>query len=181
VDGTKGAIARGVTAGLFAGVPQVLFVQVLEKVLGLRDDRADIGPRFVGRLARQFGSSAPASVRWIVAALFHFAYSATWGALYGLVDRWFRPPAVVSAGGLTGLIYLLAFSSVGGGTKTKTEPPPEQRGPRDWIHILSAPISYTVSLALAYEWLRARSVPPSLPKAVGADREAAPAGTRSAW
>jgi hypothetical protein len=181
VNKTTVAIRRGVAAGLFAGIPQVLLVQVLEKVLGLRDDRADIGPRFVGRLARQTGRSAPASVRWIVAALFHFAYSASWGALYGLVDRWFRPPPVASAAGLTGLIYLLAFSKWGGGTRTGTEPPPRRRGTRDWIHVLSAPTSYTVSLALAYEWLRGRPVPLSVPEAVAAAREFAPTGTRTAW
>src|SRR5438105_6889494 len=110
MDGTGVAIARGVAAGLFAGIPQVLIVQAVEKPLGLPADKADIGPRLVQRVAEQLGEPLASGPRWALAALFHFAYSAGWGALYGLVDRLLRPPPLVAGSLLGGVIYLVALS-----------------------------------------------------------------------
>ena len=76
--GLRGDLARGAAIGLWAGVPQVLIVQVEERLLGLEDDKADIGPRFVQRAAAHMGESAPPATKWALAAAFHFLYSAGW-------------------------------------------------------------------------------------------------------
>ena len=77
---------QGMGAGLFAGIPQVLTTQVEAWLLGLARERADIGPRFVQRLARRLGESFPTSLKWALAAAFHFGYAAWWGGS----TRWSR-------------------------------------------------------------------------------------------
>ncbi|HEY3108264.1 MAG TPA: hypothetical protein VGL23_05895, partial [Chloroflexota bacterium] len=123
---TSAAITRGVAAGLFAGVPQVLIAQAIEKPLGLPSEKADIGPRFVKRVGEQLDEPLPPAAHWGLAALFHFGYAAGWGALYGLVDRLLRPPPAVAGPILGAVIYAAAFSPWGVGTQTGTEPDPER-------------------------------------------------------
>src|SRR5699024_2379831 len=128
---TRGSIARGVVAGLVAGVPQVLLVQIAEKPLGLPPDEADIGPRFVERAAERVDQPLDPPAHWALATLFHFGYAAGWGALYGFAERFVRPPPLVGAPALAAAIYALAFSPIGAGTRTRTVPPPERRS---WRH-----------------------------------------------
>lgn len=148
------AIGRGVIAGLVAGIPQVLVVQVVEKVLGLPSEKADIGPRFVERLARKLGTRLDAVPTWSLAALFHFGYSAWWGALYGLVDRWLRPPPILAGPALGAIIYLAAFSRWGGATQTETETHPDRRPLRESILHLSAVLSFSLTCAYGCRLLR---------------------------
>jgi hypothetical protein len=147
------SIALGVTAGLLAGLPQVFVTQVVEKPLGLPDDKADVGPRLVGRLAKEMGTSVEPEMRWALAALFHFGYAAGWGGLYALVDRWLRPKPLIGAAAMAGLIYLAAFSRWGGGTRTGTEPHPDRRPVRDAVLQWTAALSFSVPAVFIYRWL----------------------------
>jgi hypothetical protein len=157
MNDARAAVVRGVVAGLVAGVPQVAIVQVAEKPLGLPANRADIGPRFVERIADHLGESLPPAAHWGLAALFHFAYSAGWGAFYGLVDALVRPPPAVAAPLLGGLIYTLAFSRWGAGTQTGTEPHPDRRHWRQDVLHWTAALSFSVTTALTYAWLCRRA------------------------
>ncbi len=76
-------VTRGVTAGWIAGIPQVLVAQVVGHVLGLRE-RADIGPRFVKRAAEHSGRPLSPPMHWLLGAVFHFEYAASWGMGYAL-------------------------------------------------------------------------------------------------
>jgi len=72
-------LGRGAAAGLAAGVPQVILAQAEARVLDLPGDRADIGPRFVRRVAERFDAEVGPALRWVVAGGFHFGYAAWWG------------------------------------------------------------------------------------------------------
>lgn len=148
------AVGRGIVVGLWAGVPQVLIAQVVEKLLGLSRGKADIGPRFVERAANQLGTSLPPLARWLISALFHFGYASWWGALYGLADEKLRPPPAVGGLALGTVIWTAAFSPIGGGTQTGTEPHPRHRSWRDVAFHLSAAFSFSLIAAYSYDWLR---------------------------
>ena len=151
-------VALGVAAGLFAGVPQVLAAQIVGALVGSRS-RADIGPRFVQRVGEKAGSPPTRPVRWSLAAAFHFAYSAGWGAVYSAVIESTgarRIPPTISGGLLGGLIYALAFSRLGGATLTGTERHPDRRGERDWAVQLASAFSFALILAHTYRWCRGR-------------------------
>jgi hypothetical protein len=154
VDSTGRAMGRGVVAGLLAGIPQVLIVQAVERPLGLPPDKADIGPRFVQRVAERLGEPLAPAQKWGLAALFHFGYAAGWGALYAVVDRLLRPPGWLAGPALGAVIYAAAFSRWGAGTQSGAEPQPSRR---DWHEDLldwTAALSFSLSTALAYAWLR---------------------------
>jgi hypothetical protein len=152
---TGAAIGRGVVAGLVAGVPQVLVVQIVEKPLGLPSDRADIGPRFVERLGEEVIGRAPSpATKWALAALFHFGYAAGWGALYGLVDRMLRPPPALAGALMGGAIFLAAFSRWGAGTRTRTEPHPDWRPWREYLLEWTAALTFSLTTAFTCARLR---------------------------
>jgi hypothetical protein len=178
---TSAAIGRGVVAGLIAGAPQVALTQFVVKPLGLPDDRADIGPRFVQQVARRLGHDLPSAQKWALAALFHFAYSAWWGGLYGAVDRLLRPPPAVAGTLLAGTIYGAAFSRWGAGTQAGSEPHPAHRPTREYLLEATAALSFSLTTALVYAWLRpgsARTARRS-PSAARPARAAAPARARA--
>lgn len=145
----------GAAVGCWAGVPQVLAAQAVGAIVGNRD-QADIGPRFVQRIAQKFGGSLSGPARWSLAALFHFAYAAGWGAAYaptvGAIGLR-RVPPPVGGGLLAGLIYVAAFSRVGAGTVTRSERPPERRRPYEWAIQLTAALTFALTLASSYRWL----------------------------
>ena len=153
MDARIAAVRRGVVAGLLAGVPQVLAAQAVEKALALSPERADIGPRFVERLANQLGTSLPPAARWLLSAVFHFGYSAWWGGLYGLLDSQLKPSPGPGGLVLGAVIWTAAFSPIGGGTKTGTERHPRRRGVREHALHLTAAFSFSLTTAYACEWL----------------------------
>jgi hypothetical protein len=151
-------IARGIVAGLIAGVPQVVLTQVEATVLDLPREQADIGPRFVRRLAqRVLGESLSEPTHWLLATLFHFGYAAQWGALYALLHEYRPTPPLVGGPLLAALIYALAFSPWGAATQTGTERPPERRSNRETLVHWTAALSFSLTTAYAYRWLRRRS------------------------
>ena len=167
---TMAAVVQGAAGGLLAGIPQVLLAQVVARLLGLPGEHADIGPRFVHRVAKQVDASPSKEERWSIAAAFHFGYAVWWGVLYGLLQRW-RPAQPHVGGPLLGsLIYTLAFSPWGAATVTGTEGPPETRPARESILHWTAALSFSLGLAYLYEQLnkrtRATERPPVQPRPV---------------
>ncbi len=156
--GWRRSVALGITAGLLAGLPQVFVTQVVEKPLGLPDDKADIGPRLVDHLTREMGTAVEPELRWALAGLFHFGYAAGWGGLYGLVDRWLRPNPLIGAAAMAGVIYLAAFSRWGGGTRSGSEPHPDRRPVRDAVLQWTAALSFSVPAVFVYRWLAGASM-----------------------
>jgi hypothetical protein len=151
------AVTKGVVAGLIAGIPQVLVTQIGTQVFDLDREDADIGPRFVQRLAQQVGTSLPAPVQWLLATIFHFGYAAQWGTVYALMHE-FRPtPPLVNGPLLAAVIYALAFSPWGAATQTGTERPPEQRSNRETLMHWTAALSFSLTTAYVYRLLRGRS------------------------
>ncbi|MBV9120548.1 MAG: hypothetical protein JOZ39_07550 [Chloroflexi bacterium] len=148
-------VRLGVCTGLLAGVPQVLVVQVLERVLKIRGEPADIGPRFVDRLARRAERPQSPWIHWLLAAVFHFGYAAVWGGLYGAIQSRRRLPPTAAGLALTALIYMLAFSRIGVATRLGSEPHPHRRERRRQLIHLTAPLTYSMVLAYGFEWLRA--------------------------
>jgi hypothetical protein len=143
-------LVHGVTAGLLAGVPQVLLTQAEARLLGLPGSQADIGPRFVHRLSETVDARPRAAERWLLAGGFHFGYAAAWGVAYALLQRW--RPAQPHVGGplLAALIYALAFSPWGAATQTGTERPVEHRPTRETLLHWTAALSFSLTLAYLY-------------------------------
>jgi hypothetical protein len=151
-------VALGGAAGFFAGMPQVLAAQVVGKLAGSRR-QADIGPRFVQRASEKAGEPLSRPARWSLAGLFHFAYSAGWGAAYAAAIEatgMHRVPPALTGGLLGALIYALAFSRLGVATLTGTERHPDRRGERDWAVHLTSAFSFALILAYSYRWCRLR-------------------------
>jgi hypothetical protein len=149
-------VTRGVAAGWIAGVPQVLVTQAEGQFLGARE-RADIGPRFIARAAQQAGHRLTRPQQWLLAGVFHFEYAAWWGALYALAIEPLGPhriPPLLSGAALGGVIYTAAFSPVGGASRTGAERPPGRRAPHETVMHWSAALSFAITLAFVYRWLR---------------------------
>lgn len=150
------AITRGVAAGWVAGIPQVLVTQAEGQLLGVRE-RADVGPRFVARAAEHEGRPLPTAVQWLLAAVFHFEYAALWGALYALAVELVGPrrvPPLLGGSLLGAVIYTAAFSPIGGATRTGAERPMTKRRPHETVLHCSAALSFGLTNALVYRWLR---------------------------
>ena len=151
---------RGVAAGVIAGIPQVVLTQIEGGFFDVPRERADIGPRFVRRLAQRFTGTTPSSpTEWLLATLFHFGYAAQWGALYALLQEWRPTSPLVGGSMLAGLIYALAFSPWGAATQTGTERPPSQRRIRETLMHWTAALSFSLTTAYVYEWLRRKDRP----------------------
>jgi hypothetical protein len=152
------AVTRGIAGGLIAGIPQVVLTQVETAVFGLPREQADIGPRFIQQLARRaIGASPSEPMNWLLATAFHFGYAAQWGSLYALLHEYRPTPPLVGGPLLAAVIYALAFSPWGAATQTGTERPPERRSDRETLLHWTAALSFGLTTAYAYRWLRRRS------------------------
>jgi len=149
-------VFAGILAGLFASLPQVLFTQAAQRILGMPPGKADIGPRFVKRMAERLETPAPPAVHWLLAAMFHFAYAAGWGALYGLAQEVRPTPPAVAGPVMGGVIYGLAFSRVGAATQTGSEVHPERRPRKEFAIHWTPALTFSMLTAYGYEWLRPR-------------------------
>lgn len=151
------AVAKGAIAGLIAGIPQVLLTQIETQFFGLPREQADIGPRFVKRAAQHLGTSLSEPLTWLFATLFHFGYAAQWGALYAAMHETRPSPPLVGGPLLAAIIYALAFSPWGAATQTGTERPPEHRSDRETLMHWTAALSFGLTTAYVFRWLRGRS------------------------
>ena len=150
VRGLKTDLAKGVLAGILAGIPQVLLSQAEARLLPVSTEQADIGPRFIRRVSEQTDAPMGPVQHWALAGLFHFGYAAAWGGLYALLQRW-RPAQPHVGGPLLGaLIYTLAFSPWGAATQTDTEHPVESRPAYDTVLHWTAALSFSLCLAYLY-------------------------------
>ena len=125
-----------------------------------RRERADIAPRLVQNTAKQFGGSLSRPTRWLLATIFHFGYAAGWGAAYAVAheaSEMRRVPAWLSGGVLGALIYAAAFSRLGGGTMVGAERHPDRREGRELAIQWTSALSFSLTLAYGYRWLRGRA------------------------
>jgi hypothetical protein len=161
------AAGVGAAAGLVGSVVQVLVGLLLDKAVLPRGQDNNIAPRFVTRLFQSQGEPANPARDWALGTAFHLGYGVGWGAAYGLARRRTGlPPSLL--GVLTGLlIYLLAFSGFGAGTKTRTEPPPHRRGWRKQASLVAVAWTFALTTAAVYERLTRRA-----PEPEGAPEEA---------
>ncbi len=135
---------------MVASVPQVLVPHLEQRLLGLPDGTADIGPRFVDQLALRARKRLPEDARWLGASAFHFGYAAFWGALYALAYE--RRPVPPLLGGLllSAGIWAVAFPGWGGAVQTGTEPPPAGRSWQRELVLLTAPLVFGMGTGLLY-------------------------------
>jgi hypothetical protein len=147
---TFAALRRGMEAGLVASVPQVLGTHLEEKLLGLPEGSANIGPRFIQRLGKMTRQKLSEEIRWLGASAFHFGYAASWGVLYGLAYE--KRPLHPALGGviLSAAIYAMTFPNWGVATKTRTERPPRWRSWRREVLLLTPPLIFGLGTALLY-------------------------------
>jgi len=144
------SLRLGVEAALVASVPQVLLSKLEEKLFLPPGEDADLGPRFVERLAARARRPLPEDVKWLAASAFHFGYAALWGALYALAYE--RRPVHPLAGGLllAGVIYAITFTPWGGAVQSGAEMPPRQRSRRKEAVLVTAPLTFGLGTALGY-------------------------------
>jgi len=143
-------IKRGVEAGLLASVPQVLLAKAEERLVMRHGEDADIGPRFVERLARLQRWRLREDTKWLAASAFHFGYATMWGALYALAYRKWRPHPLTGGTALGTLIYAITFPHWGGAVLSGTERPPHKRSWRQELVLATAALTFGVGTALLY-------------------------------
>src|SRR5205085_2034675 len=115
------------------------------------------GPRFIARAGEHEGRPLPPVVQWLLGAVFHFEYAALWGALYALAVEPLgarRVPPPFGGSVLGAVIYTAAFSPLGGATRTGAERPVQERSPQEWLLHSSAALSFALTTAFVYRWLR---------------------------
>ena len=143
-------IKRGIEAGLLASVPQVLLPQLEERLLLAPGEDANIGPRFIERLAHLTRRPLREDTKWLAASAFHFGYASFWGAAYALAFRRWRPHPLVGGTLLSALVYGLAFPHWGGAVLTGTERPPHRRSWREELVLATAALTFGLLTALVY-------------------------------
>jgi len=148
-------VKRGIEAGLIASVPQVLLAKLEERLLRPEGD-ADLGPRFVERVAQAQRQPISEDTKWLAAAAFHFGYACVWGALYALAAQRWRPHPVVGGLTLGGVIYAITFPHWGGAVMSGTEAPPHRRSWRQELVLATAALSFGLGTALLYRRPRLR-------------------------
>jgi hypothetical protein len=147
------AATSGAAAGLIASVIQVLVGLLLDKLLLPPRQHNNIAPRLIKRLFQKQGRP-PHPVRdWSFGTLFHLAYGMSWGCVFGLVRRWLPIPSPLLGGALVLLIYGLAFSRIGVGTRTQTERHPQQRGWGKQLSLVAVAATFGITVAAAYDRL----------------------------
>ena len=151
------AATMGATAGLIAAITQVLIGLLLDKYLLPPRQHNNIAPRLIKRLFQQQGRPSQPVRDWSLGTLFHFAYGLSWGCAFGLVRRWLAIPSTI-LGAVFGLImYMLAFSGIGVGTRMQMERQPRQRGWKKQISLVAIISTFAITLAATYDWLIERT------------------------
>lgn len=153
---TTSAVARGAAAGLIGSIVQAA-VGATESALFLPDhEDANVAPRLMDRLARDMGKEMPLEAEWALGTLFHLAYGATWGALYGLADDRLEIPPLLGGLALGGVIYGITFPDWGGAVQTQVERPQEARTRRMSVVVGSITLGFGLATAYANHALKLR-------------------------
>jgi hypothetical protein len=147
---------RGIEAGLVASIPQVLLAKLEERLLFPPGEDADIGPRFIERLAHLVGSRPREDTKWLAASAFHFGYAILWGAAYGLAYRRWRTQPVLGGAVLSAIIYAITFPHWGGAVLTGAESPPHRREWRRELMLVTAATTFGFGTALLFGRPRGR-------------------------
>jgi hypothetical protein len=147
--------ATGAAAGLAASFVQTGVGLMLDRVLLPPNHDNNIAPRLVDRVAGRAGHHTPSAFDWAAGTAFHLGYGLGWGALFGVVQARVRAPGLLLGGALGGLLYLLAFSRAGFGTRTGAEAPPDQRPWQKQVSLVSVAMTYALALALLFDRLPA--------------------------
>jgi hypothetical protein len=147
----------GVVAGVIGSTIQVTVGLLIDKFLLPREHDNNIAPRFITRIFQKKGDPPNLVRDWTLGTLFHFGYGVGWGSLFGLVRRWSGISSPLIGGAMGLLIYLLAFSRIGAGTKTGTEVHPGRRDWRKQLSLLAVAWTYSMSTAVIYDRLARRS------------------------
>jgi hypothetical protein len=137
-------------------VVQVLVGALLDRLVLPPRQHNNIAPRLVKRLFQKQGKRPHAVRDWSLGTVFHFGYGIGWGAVFGLVQRWSGLPAPLLGLGMGGLLYLLAFSRIGVGTKTDTEQQPERRSWRKQLSLVAVAWGYALATTGIYSLLEDR-------------------------
>ena len=111
---------------------------------------ADIGPRFIERIARLQRLRLREDTKWLAASAFHFGYAVFWGGLYAFAHRRWRPHPLLGGTVLGALIYGITFPHWGGAVLTGTERPPDRRSWRKELVLATAAMTFGLGTALLY-------------------------------
>jgi hypothetical protein len=150
------AATTGALAGIAAGTIQVLVGLLIEKLLLPPGEDNEISPRLVDRLLKRAHKPTSPLLDWLLGTVFHFAYGAGWGALYGVARRWSDLPHPFLAAVTGWMIYLAAFSRIGLGTRTKTEQHPRRRPWQKQVSLIAVAWTFAASTAAVYRSLEHR-------------------------
>ena len=153
---SREAALIGAAAGVIAATVQVVVGWGLSHTLLPEGHDNNISPRLVNRLIRRQGRRTNPLIDWLFGTLFHYGYGIGWGVAFGVLKRWSRLPSLPLGGLLGGLIYLLAFSRAGVGTKTHTERHPKHRPWHKQLSLVTVAYTFALSLAPTYDWLARR-------------------------
>lgn len=153
-----GEIAKtGAVAGLVGATVQVLVGLLLDRLLLPPGQHNNIAPRLIKRLAQKQGLPANPVRDWVFGTLFHFGYGVAWGYIYALARRWSAVPGLLLGGGMGLVIYLLAFSRVGAGTRSQTESDPRHRQWQKQLSLVGVAWTFALSTAVVYDRLVQRA------------------------
>lgn len=150
-----GAALIGAAAGTAGALVQAA-IGATQSLLFLppRED-ANLAPRLVDRAARAVGLEAPLEVEWALGTLFHFAYGAGWGAMYGVARERTGASAVKAGLVLGGIIHAITFPRWGLAVVTNVERPPERRTKRMDFVAVTETYGFGLATAAAYELINA--------------------------
>lgn len=151
------AIVYGAIAGVAASVPQAVVGKVEEILLLPPGEDSNIAPRLVDRMARRLGQNPSREEEWLMGTIFHLAYGAGWGAMYGLSARKLSPGPLLGGTTLGSVIYGLTFPRWGGAVLTDVERPPKQRTPQMTFVAWSVALTFGIATGLMYDRLSRRS------------------------
>lgn len=151
------ALLRGSAAGLGASVIQVMIGKAEEILLLPPGEDSNIAPRLMARLAEDVGEDLSDEEKWALGTAFHLGYAVFWGAAYAAARERYPVSPLVGGGLLGSLIYGITFTRWGGAVQTDTERPPEERSDEMTVVAASVALSFGITTAYFYEWLRERN------------------------
>ena len=147
----------GALAGMSGAVIQVAVGLLIDKLLLPPQHDNNIAPRVMTRLFQKRGDRPNRLRDWTLGTLFHIGYGLFWGVSFSLARRWTRIPSRFLGLVMAALIYLLAFSKFGAGTKTGTEEHPRRRPDNKQLSLVAVVLTFTTTAVLSHNWLERRS------------------------